>query len=127
MHYKLIVNQPFQSTANVLAAAFNFVRAFDPQLLRLEERWTLSDGGVSIRDTFNSQSLPFGRDASDEEYNPDDPHCFTDGYGHYILRTDLSKSELDDVLEVFNELYCSDCFAISKTPIGYGYYKCVND
>ena len=25
MHYKLIVNQPFQSTASVLAAAFRFV------------------------------------------------------------------------------------------------------
>ena len=73
MHYKLIVNQPFQSTASVLAAAFRFVCAYDPHLLRLEE------------------------------------HYFTDGYANYRLLEDLPKSDLDDILEVFNDHYGADC------------------
>lgn len=127
MHYKLIVNQPFQSTANVLAAAFRFVCAYDPQLLRLEERWRTFSGGIAIFDSFNHQSLPIGRNATTEEYDPDDLHFFTDGYSNYRLLEDLSISQLDDILEVFNDLYGGDCFAVKKTTIGYGYYKCVNE
>lgn len=127
MHYKLMVNQPFQSTANVLAAAFRFVTAYDPGLLRLEERWRNIPGGIAIHDSFNNQDLPIGREASGEEYNPDDRHFFTDGYGNYRLLEELDRSRLNDILEVFNDLYGADCFAVIKTPIGYGYYKCVND
>ena len=127
MHYKLIVNQPFQSTANVLAAAFHFVKIYDPQLRRLEESWVTVPGGVAIHDSFNNQNIPIGRDASLEEYDSDDFHFFTDGYANYRLLEDLPKSDLDDILEVFNDHYGADCFAVSKTPIGYGYYKCVND
>ena len=70
---------------------------------------------------------PIGREASGEEYNPDDRHFFTDGYGNYRLLEELDRSQLNDILEVFNDLYGADCFAVIKTPIGYGYYKCVND
>ena len=127
MHYKLLVTQPFRSTANVLAAAFRFVVAYDPGLLRLEDRWRAISGGIAIFDSFNHQSLPIGRDATTDEYDPDDIHYFTDGYNNYRLLEDLSRSQLDDILEVFNDLYGVDCFAVSKTAIGYGYYKCVND
>ena len=82
MHYKLIVNQPFQSTANVLAAAFHFVKIYDPQLRRLEESWVMVPGGVAIHDSFNNQNIPIGRDASLEEYDSDDFHFFTDGYAN---------------------------------------------
>ena len=127
MRYKLIVNQPFQSTANVLAAAFRFVIAYDPGLLRLEDRWRTISGGIAIHDSFNNQDLPIGRDASLEEYDSDDRHFFTDGDGNYRLLEDLNRSQLDDILEVFNDIYGADCFAVIKTPIGYGYYKCIND
>lgn len=125
MQYKLIVNQPFQSTENVLAAAFRFIRAYDPHLLRLEDRWDLIPGGVAIRDTFNKQLLPVGRDPLGDEFDPDDPHCFRADTEPYILVQDLSREQLDDLLDVFNELYSADCFAVDKTPIGYGFYKCV--
>ena len=127
MHYRLMVNQPFQSTANVLAAAFGFVLAFDPRLLRLEDRWRVLPGGIAIHDSFNNQDIPFGRDASSEEYDPDDCHFFTDGDDNYRLLEKLDRTQLDDILEVFNDLYGADCFGISKTPIGYGFYRCVND
>lgn len=127
MRYELIVNQPFQSTANVLAAAFRFVIAYDPGLLRLEDRWRTISGGIAIHDSFNNQDLPIGRDASLEEYDSDDRHFFTDGDGNYRLLEDLNRSQLDDILEVFNDIYGADCFAVIKTPIGYGYYKCIND
>ena len=71
--------------------------------------------------------IPIGRDATLEEYDPDDTHYFTDGYANYRLLEDLPKSDLDDILEVFNDHFGADCFCVSKTPIGYGYYKCVND
>ncbi len=125
MKYKPIVNQPFQSTANVLAAAFSFVKAYDPQLRRLEDRWDLISGGVAIRDTFNMQLLPIGRDPVGDEFDPDDLHCFYADTDPYILVKDLSREQLDDLLDVFNELYSADCFAVDKTPIGYGFYKCV--
>ena len=125
MKYKLIVNQPVQSTANVLAAAFSFVKAYDPNLHRLEDRWDLIPGGVAIRDTFNKQLLPIGRDPVGDEFDPDDPHCFRVDADPYILVKDLTRGQLDDLLEVFNELYSADCFAVDKTPIGYGFYKCV--
>ena len=126
MHYKLIVNQPCQSEANVLASAFQFVTIFDPHLLRLEDLWCTIPGGIAIHDSFNKQSLPIGRAATLEEYDPDDFHYFTDGYSHYRLLENLSRSQLDDILDVFNDLYGEDCFAILKTQIGYGIYKCVN-
>ena len=103
MHYKLIVNQPFQSTVSVLAAAFRFVCAYDPHLLRLEEHWRVIPNGIAIHDSFNNIDIPIGRDATLEEYDP------------------------DDILEVFNDHFGADCFCVSKTPIGYGYYKCIND
>ena len=127
MHYKLIVNQLFQSTVSVLAAAFRFVCAYDPHLLRLEERWRVIPNGIAIHDSFNNIDIPIGRDATLEEYDPDDTHYFTDGYANYRLLEDLPKSDLDDILEVFNDHFGADCFCVSKTPIGYGYYKCVND
>ena len=127
MHYKLIVNQPFQSTANVLAAAFRFVLAYDPRLLRLEDRWRTITGGIAIHDSFNNQDLPIGRNVLPGEYDSDDRHYFTDGDGNYRLLEDLSRSQLEDILEVFNDIYVADCFAVCKTPIVYGYYKCVND
>ena len=126
MKYKLVVNQPFQSTGNVLAAAFRFVYAYDPRLLRLEEHWRVFPGGIAIHDSFNNQDLPIGRDAAGDDYDPDDLSCFTDGYSNYRLLDTLDQSQLDDILEVFNDHYCADCFAISKTAIGYGFYKCVN-
>lgn len=82
MHYKLIVNQPFQSTASVLAAAFRFVCAYDPHLLRLEEHWRVIPNGIAIHDSFNNIDIPIGRDASLEEYDSDDFHFFTDGYAN---------------------------------------------
>ena len=78
MHYKLIVNQPFQSTASVLAAAFRFVCAYDPHLLRLEEHWRVIPNGIAIHDSFNNIDIPIGRDATLEEYDPDDTHYFRD-------------------------------------------------
>lgn len=127
MKYKLMVNQPFQSTANVLAGAFHFVTIYDPQLLRLEESWVRIPGGIALHDSFNNQDIPIGRDATSEEYDPDDFHYFTDGYSNYRLLEDLSRGHLNDILEVFNDHYGADCFAVIKTPIGYGYYKCVCD
>lgn len=127
MHYKLIVNQPFQSTANVLAGAFRFVRAYDPQLLRLEELWRITPDGISLYDSFNKQDLPFGRKASPEEWNPDDMHCLSFEGEHFMLLTDFSRGHLNDILDVFNDNYGGDCFCVLKTPIGYGYYKCVED
>lgn len=126
MHYRLIVNQPFSSTGNVLGAAFRFVLSSDPRLLRLEDRWRRIPGGVALHDSFNNIDLPIGRDVLPGEYDTDDPNYFTDGYGSYRLLTDLSRSKLDDILEVFNDIY-GDCFVVMKTAIGYGYYKCVND
>lgn len=127
MHYKLIVNQPFQSTANVLAAAFRFVCAYDPHLLRLEEHWRVIPNGIAIHDSYNNQDLPFGREATMEEWESEGYKCFSNDYGSYRLLDDLSKDLLDDILEVFNDHYSGDCFAISKTAIGYSFYKCVND
>lgn len=127
MHYKLIVNQPFQSTAIVLAAAFRFVCAYDPHLLRLEEHWRVIPNGIAIHDSFNNIDISIGRDASLEEYDSDDFHFFTDGYANYRLLEDLPKSDLDDILEIFNDHYGADYFEVRETPIGYGYYKCIND
>lgn len=125
MHYKLIVNQPFQNTANVLTAAFHFVTVYDPRLLRLEEHWRVLPGGIiALHDSFNNQDLPIGKRAGDD-YDPDDMHYFSNDFGNYKLLTDLSREELDDILDVFNDHYSGDCFAIDKTAIGYGYYKCV--
>ena len=125
MHYELIVNLPLQSTADVLAEAFRFVKMHDPQLLRLDEAWVLIPGGVSLHDSFNNQNIPIGRNATPEEFDPDDFHCFSDGYANYKLLEDLPQSNLDDILEVFNDLYGADAFAVRKTSIGYGFYKCV--
>jgi len=124
MHYKLIVNQPFTSTVNVLAAALHFVHVYDPRLLRLEEHWRVYPGGVIyLHDSFNNQDIPIGKEAGDE-YDPDDHyHYFSNDFGNYKILDSLSKGQLDDLMEVLNDHYCSDCFAVSKTLIGYGYYK----
>ena len=128
MHYKLIVNQPFTCTANVLAATLNFAHAYDPGLLRLEDHWSLTSDGVALYDSFNREAIPMGRDAAGDEYDPDDrSHCFTDGYGNYRILDNLTRSQLDDLLDVFNHYYGNDCFVVIKTLIGYGYYKCTND
>ncbi len=126
MHYKLIFNQPFSSTVNLLSASLHFVHGFDPRLLRLEEHWRVYPGGIiALHDSFNNQDIPIGREAGDE-YDPDDLfHFFSNDFGNYKILDNLTRSQLDDILDVFNDHYCSDCFAISKTPIGYGFYKCV--
>ena len=126
MRYKLIVNQPFKRTAYVLAATLHFAHVYDPRLLRLEEHWRMTPGGVALHDSFNNRDIPMGKDAGDS-YDPDDLfHCFTDGYANYRILDDLTRGQLNDLLEIFNDHYGSDCFAVMKTPIGYGFYKCVD-
>ena len=83
--------------------------------------------GITRQCSFNNKDLPFGREATMEEWESEGDKCFSNDYGSYRLLDDLSKELLDDILEVFNDHYCADCFAISKTAIGYGFYKCANE
>ena len=105
MRYKLIVNQPFTCTANVLAAALHFAHAYDPKLLRLEEDWRMISGGIALHDSFNNQDVPMGKD-SGNDYDPNDRfHCFTDGYANYRILDNLTRDQLNNLLAVFNDHY----------------------
>ena len=127
MHYKLIVNQPFQSVRNVLGATFRFLNKMDPGLKRLEDSWRLIQGGIAIRDRFNARDIPIGVEVPSEDVDSDNG-CFFQVNGFwYIPDNTLSRSNLDDFLQVINDHYGKDLLAIFKSDIGYGYFKAVNE
>ena len=127
MHYKLIVNQTFQSVRNVLGATFRFLNKMDPGLKRLEESWRLIPGGIAIRDRFNGRDIPIGVEVPSEDVDSDNGSFFqVDGFW-YTQDNTLSRSNLDDFLQVINDHYGKDLLAILKSDIGYGYFKAVQD
>ena len=127
MRYKLIVNQPFQSVRHVLGATFLFLKAMDPGLKRLEESWLFIPNGIAIRDRFNNNDIPIGIEIPPKDVDPDDGGFFQVDSHWYKPDDSLSRSELDDFLQVVNDHYGADLFAVQKTRIGYGFYKVVPD
>ena len=127
MRYKLIVNQPFQSVSHVLGATFLFLKAMDPGLKRLEESWLFIPNGIAIRDRFNNNDIPIGIEIPPKNVDSDDGGFFQVDSHWYKPDDSLSRSELEDFLQVVNDHYGADLFAVQKTPIGYGFYKVVPD
>lgn len=56
--YKLIINQPFQSTQNVLAVTFRFLLSTYPGLKRLEYLWRYYPHHIALYDSLNQTSIP---------------------------------------------------------------------
>ena len=124
MQYKLIVNQPFQSTHNVLALAIRFLIGLDPGLKRLEDYWRWYPKHIALYDSFNCIDVPVGVPMAEGEELRDYYHFYAlDEW--YKPHPNLGLSQLNDVLEVFNDRY-GDIFYIARTRIGYGFYRAEN-
>ena len=123
MTYQLIVNQPFQSTYNVLSCAIHFLLCMDPGLKRLEDKWRALPGGIGLYDSFNRTRVLVGVLLEEAEGVNDYCHFYVDDEW-YKPHPDLSRGQLNDVIDVINDYY-GDIFCIDKTPIGYGYYRAI--
>lgn len=123
MTYKLMVNQPFNCTYNVLSATIHFLLCFDHDLKRLEEKWRCLPEGIGLYDSFNRKDVLVGIPLSEGEEVKE----YNNFYAYdqwYKPHPNLTRSQLDDFLEVVNDYY-GDIFFVARTPIGYGYYKAV--
>ena len=126
MPYRLIVNQPYQSAANVLAATFSFVKVFDPNLLRLADHWLVTPDGIAIHDEYYNHDLLIATEVADSDAKLDEPHCFSVNGKSYKLLTELPQSRLDEILGVLGELY-HDRFIVTKGRNVYRLLKFVPD
>ena len=124
MPYKLIVNQPYQSAANVLAATFRFVKAYDPNLLRLADYWCVKHDGIAIQNAQHNQDYLIATEVADCDAKLDEPHCFSVNGKSYKLLSDLAQSHLDGILNVLGEHY-NDCFIVTKGHNVYRFLKYV--
>ena len=118
---RLIVNQPFQSTKNVLTAALSFIKKKDLFLDRLEELWRPLPDGIALYDSFNRQIVKIGIVVSSEEADPDKPEYFSVDGTWYRCDDGITRENLDDAIQILNDAY-DDFIAIIKSPIGYAYY-----
>lgn len=126
MPYRLIVNQPYQSAANVLAATFLFVKKFDPNLLRLADHWLVTPDGIAIHDEYYNHDLLIATEVAYSDAQLDEPHCFSVNGKSYQLLKDLTRSQLDEILGVLGELY-NDRFIVTKGRNVYRLLKYVPD
>ena len=118
---RMIVNQPYTNSANVLAAAMLFIKKKDLFLDRLEELWRPIPNGMALYDSFNRQIVKIGVEVPSEEADPDKSQYFSVDGTWYQCDAGLTREELDDAIQVLNETY-DDFVAIIKSPIGYAYY-----
>ena len=118
---RMIVNQPYTNSANVLSAAMMFIKKKDLFLDRLEELWRPLPNAMALYDSFNRQIVKIGIEVPSEEADPDKSAYFNVDGTWYQCDSTLTKEELDDAIQVLNEAY-DDFIAIIKSPIGYAYY-----
>ena len=126
MPYRLIVNQPYQSAANVLAATFRFVKAFDPNMLRLADHWLVTPDGIAIHDEYYNQDLLIATEVAAADAKLDEPHCISVNGKSYKLLTNLPQSRLDAILGVLGELY-HDRFIVTRGRNVYRFLKYLPD
>ena len=124
MAYSLLVNQPHTAPGNVLGAAFRFVRAYDPDLLRLQPLWQKLNGGIAVLSK-GGKPLPLGRVAAPGEAEPGNPFFFTVDGESYRLEQEIAASDLYAIISLFNDLYSKDCFLIEGCNFGFTYYRVV--
>ena len=124
MAYSLIVNQPHTAPGNVLGAAFRFVRAYDPDLLRLQPLWLKQDGGIAVLSK-GGRPLPLGRMAAPGEVEPGSPFFFVVDGESYKLNQAIAESDLYEIITLFNDLYSGDSFLIECGTSGFSYYRVV--
>ena len=118
---KMIVNQPYTNSANVLAVAMMFIKKIDLFLDRLEELWRPLPNSMALYDSFNRQIAKIGVEVPSEEADPDKPAYFNVDGTWYQCDSALTKEELDDAIQILNDVY-GDSFIIHPTAIGYAFY-----
>ena len=118
---RMIVNQPYTNSANVLAGVLLFIRKIDNDLLRLTDYWRLLEDGMALYNSFNRQIVKIGVKVPSEEADPDKSEYFNVDGTWYQCNAGLTREELDDAIQVLNETY-DDFIAIIKSPIGYAYF-----
>ena len=118
---RMIVNQPYTNSANVLAGALLFIRKKDNDLLRLTDYWRPLADGMALYDSFNCQIVRFGRAVPSQDVDFDKTKFFNVDGDWYECDGLLSRAELNDVIQVLNDVY-GDFFIIHPTAIGYAFY-----
>ena len=127
MKYHLIVNQPFQSVNNVISATLTFLKGMDPGFKRLEDLWRTTPDGIALYDHFNEEDITIGIAIPSEEAQANEKRFFQVNDSWYKPNPDLSRYSLDNFLQLVNDRYGSDLFAVLKSGIGYGYFKVIPD
>ena len=118
---RMIVNQLYTNSANVLAAALLFIRKIDNDLLRLTDYWRPIEDGMALYDSFNCQIVRIGRAVPSQDVELDKTRFFNVDGDWYECDDQLSRVELDDAVQILNDVY-GDSFIIHPSPIGYAYY-----
>ena len=118
---RMIVNQPYTNSANVLAGVMLFIKKKDLFLDRLEELWRPIPNGMALYDSFNRQIVKIGVEVPSEEADPDKSEYFSVDGTWYQCDGGLTREELDDAIQILNDVY-GDSFIIHPTPIGYAYF-----
>ena len=124
MAYTFLVNQPRTAPGNVLGAAFRFVRAYDPDLLRLHPFLKKRDGGIAVLSK-GGRPLPLGVMAASGGDEPGNHFFFAVDGESYRLEQAISENDLYEVITLFNDLYSEDCFLIECSTFGFTYYRVV--
>ncbi len=114
--YHFMMNQPGFNCGNVLETLFRFIAMVDPEFKRLEDDFRFGEKLLLIHDRYNNQDIPIAEEAP--EADTDVPFLWLVDTTYYLPKRDISKTELNDFVEVVNDNY-GDYWLISKSPIGY--------
>lgn len=117
----MIVNQPYTNSANVLAAAFLFIRKSDSDLLKLTDLWRPLEDGMALYDSFNHKIVRIGRALHSQNVDLNKARYFNVDGDWYECDAELSRAELDDVIQILNNVY-GEFFIIHPTGYFYEFY-----
>ena len=118
---RMIVNQPYTNSANVLSAAMLFIRKRDNELLRLTDIWRHLEDGIALYDSKNQRIVRIGRTVQSQDTDLDKSRYFSVKGVWYACEAGLSRAELNDAIQVLNDIY-GDFFIIHPTGNYYEFY-----